>query len=223
MDLATTRAAGVIGSFVVIGIGAGALAGWSASSAPSSQFLQERVEIAAAASIEPQSSNTTAKGDRLSLALPEAPPATYSLASISPDAAPASPGAAAAAAPNSRNVAAVRLPPEKPKSLSALPSNGLLDEAQIAAIKNRLKLTPEQEEYWPAIASALRDVIRQQAREARKRGSHAGAPPIDVNSEEVQRLTWAAVPLLMRLREDQKREVRTLARVMGLEAVASQI
>jgi len=34
---------------------------------------------------------------------------------------------------------------------------------------------------------------------------------------------WAAMPLLMRLREDQKKEVRQLARVLGLESVASQI
>jgi hypothetical protein len=46
---------------------------------------------------------------------------------------------------------------------------------------------------------------------------------IDVNSPEVQKLIWAAMPLLMRLREDQKSEVRKLARIIGLEQVASQI
>jgi hypothetical protein len=50
-----------------------------------------------------------------------------------------------------------------------------------------------------------------------------GKVNIDVNSPEVQRLIWAAMPLLMRLREDQKREVRALARVIGMESVASQI
>jgi hypothetical protein len=33
----------------------------------------------------------------------------------------------------------------------------------------------------------------------------------------------APMPLLVQLREDQKREVRMLARIIGLEAVASQI
>jgi hypothetical protein len=33
----------------------------------------------------------------------------------------------------------------------------------------------------------------------------------------------AAMPLLIQLREDQKREVRTPARIIGLEAAASQI
>ena len=50
-----------------------------------------------------------------------------------------------------------------------------------------------------------------------------GKVSIDINRPEVQKLIWAAMPLLMRLREDQKHEVRKLARVMGLEQVASQI
>eukprot|EP01035_Chromulina_nebulosa_P049479 gene49479-biopygen34689 len=45
----------------------------------------------------------------------------------------------------------------------------------------------------------------------------AGAPPIDPDSEEVQQLKSAAMPLLFQLREDQKREVRALARIIGLE------
>lgn len=62
------------------------------------------------------------------------------------------------------------------------------------------------------------DVVRNQLGNGRR-------PPatIDTSSPEVKRLTWAAMPLIMRMREDQKKEVRTLARVIGLEAVASQI
>ena len=58
-----------------------------------------------------------------------------------------------------------------------------------------------------------------------RHGKHAlgGKINIDVNSPEVQKLIWAAMPLLMRLRDDQKSEVRKLARVIGLEQVASQI
>ena len=40
--------------------------------------------------------------------------------------------------------------------------------------------------------------------------------------DDVERLKQAAVPLIMSLREDQKREVRTLAHVMGLEQIAAQ-
>jgi hypothetical protein len=38
----------------------------------------------------------------------------------------------------------------------------------------------------------------------------------------VRELKSAAVPLLMRLNDEQKREVKMLAYVMGLETVASQ-
>jgi hypothetical protein len=112
--------------------------------------------------------------------------------------------------------------PEKPKRAST-PSNAILDDAQIASIKRRLRLTSQQAQYWPAVEAALRDVARQQAMEARKRHPHKPPPPLDVNSAEVQRLIHAAMPLLQRLREDQKREVRTLVRVLGLTTVASYI
>ena len=45
---------------------------------------------------------------------------------------------------------------------------------------------------------------------------------IDPNSPEVARLKSAAFPLIMSLREDQKREVRQLAHTMGLAQVAAQ-
>ena len=65
-------------------------------------------------------------------------------------------------------------------------------------------------------------MVRQHARKSRK--PHPGvAPQIDVNSAEVQQLISAAVPLIMRLSEEQKREVRALARIIGLETVASRI
>jgi hypothetical protein len=68
----------------------------------------------------------------------------------------------------------------------------------------------------------LRDVVRAHAR--RSRGFARGvAPQIDVNSAEVQQLINAATPLLMRLSEEQKREVRALARIIGLETVAARI
>ena len=52
--------------------------------------------------------------------------------------------------------------------------------------------------------------------------AHA-ATPIDPDSDEVSQLKSAAMPLLFQLREDQKREVRSLARLIGLEKVAAQI
>jgi hypothetical protein len=46
---------------------------------------------------------------------------------------------------------------------------------------------------------------------------------VDANSAEVQELKYAALPLIMRLNDDQRREVKSMAHVMGLENVASQL
>ena len=102
-------------------------------------------------------------------------------------------------------------------------SYALLSDVQIAGIKERLKLSPDQEYYWPAVESALRAVARK-IHSSRQVDAHTtGAPPIDPDSAEVQQLKSAAMPLLFQLREDQKNEVRTLARLIGLERVAAQI
>jgi hypothetical protein len=94
-----------------------------------------------------------------------------------------------------------------------------LDEAQIADIKRRLHLTPDQEQMWPAVAAALRSIGEQKEREARLRGM---AGTIDPNSAQVQDLKSAAIPLLMSFSDDQKDEVRDLARNMGLNQLASE-
>jgi hypothetical protein len=68
---------------------------------------------------------------------------------------------------------------------------------------------------------ALRDIGR---RYFQPRHRHQNvARKIDVNSVEVRRLIEAAMPLILQLSEDQKREVRQLVRIIGLETVASQI
>jgi len=176
----------------------------------------------------PQTSNTDAKGDRLltaadalpdryAAATPEGPPppAAYALAAADPTAFdPAKPRI------ELRKPAAVDKPADKPKRAA---EKLLLDDAQIAALRSRLKLTPPQEEFWPAIEVTLRNVVQQHARRLRRTDPRHGTPQIDVNSPEVQQLIAAATPLIMRLSEEQKREVRQLARIIGLETVASRI
>jgi len=98
----------------------------------------------------------------------------------------------------------------------------LLSDAQIAGIKERLKLSSDQESYWPAVENALRAVARK-IHATRQADPNATGMPIDPDAEEVQQLKSAAMPLLFQLREDQKREVRALARIIGLEKVAAQI
>jgi hypothetical protein len=98
----------------------------------------------------------------------------------------------------------------------------LLSDAQIAGIKDRLKLSSSQESYWPAVETALRGIARK-IHATRQGNPAASAAQIDPDSEEVQQLKSAAMPLLFQLREDQKREVRSLARLIGLEKVAAMI
>jgi hypothetical protein len=117
------------------------------------------------------------------------------------------------------------LPPEKSK-LAAKPapqkSYALLSDVQIAGIKERLKLSADQESYWPAVEDALRAIARK-IHATRQTDPKATGMPIDPDAAEVQQLKSAAMPLLFQLREDQKREVRSLARLIGLEKVASMI
>jgi hypothetical protein len=116
--------------------------------------------------------------------------------------------------------------PSKPKQVVARPpvqkSYALLSDAQIAGIKERLKLSPSQEYYWPAVEDALRAVARR-LHATRQADPTTTAAAIDPDSAEVQQLKSAAMPLLFQLREDQKREVRQLARLIGLEKVAAMI
>ncbi len=119
---------------------------------------------------------------------------------------------------------AVTAPPKPKAAAKPAPQKNyaLLSDAQIAGIKDRLKLSSSQEYYWPAVETALRAVARKI--HAKRQGDPAaGAMPIDPDSEEVQQLKSAAMPLLFQLREDQKNEVRSLARLIGLERVASMI
>jgi hypothetical protein len=90
---------------------------------------------------------------------------------------------------------------------STVNGNSFFNEAQIASLKDRLKLTREQERYWPAVAEALRVVAYRKRRD--------GGAVIDPDS--VQGLSLAARELIKYLNETQKREVETLAHLVGLK------
>lgn len=122
-------------------------------------------------------------------------------------------------------IGALHEAPAKPKVVAKpqpQKNYSLLSEAQIAGIRDRLKLSSSQEYYWPSVETALRNVVRKISA---NKLSNPNAPgvPIDPNCDEVQQLKSAAMPLLFQLRDDQKEEVRKLARIIGLEKVAQQI
>lgn len=115
------------------------------------------------------------------------------------------------------------LPVSRPKVADLPPvqaSYTLLSDIQIVAIKERLRMNEAQAKYWPPVEAALRDLAKRK-HAARQAGSDKSA--VLLSSAEAQQLQTVAAPLLRQLREDQKREVRALARVIGLDVVASRI
>jgi hypothetical protein len=203
------------------------------AAAAASIFSRDSVPVAGAAiattsvAIESPASNKQAKGDKLLVAAAAATavePPTSALAT--------EPLRQAFAATPSAEIEGLKIAnsspppaPAKPKAVAKPPAQkpyALLSDAQIASIKERLKLSSYQESYWPAVESALRAVARKihASRQADPNGTGA---IIDPESAEVQQLKSAAMPLLFQLREDQKREVRSLARLIGLEKVAEAI
>jgi hypothetical protein len=98
----------------------------------------------------------------------------------------------------------------------------MLNDKQLASIKERLHLTTDQERMWPAVEAALRRVSYARAQDARGRTVAAEADSVDPNSTEVQGLKTAAVPLIMSFNAEQKEEVRNLVHVMGLDQLATQ-
>jgi hypothetical protein len=174
-------------------------------------------------------SNREAKQDRLMVvALPETPAAPAQAAVLS------EPLRQAYASYNDADIEAAKTVTPEPAAAPAPPkpkvashpqpqkTYAFLSDAQIAGIKDRLKLTSDQEYYWPGIERALRAIARK-IQVARQSNPNANAGTIDPDSQEVQQLKSAAMPLLFQLRDDQKDEVRKLARVIGLEKVASAI
>jgi hypothetical protein len=70
---------------------------------------------------------------------------------------------------------------------------------------------------------ALRNISYSKKGQEMKVANAQSAPMayVDPNSADVQRLKYAALPLIMRLNENQKQEVRSMAHGMGLDGVAS--
>jgi hypothetical protein len=105
---------------------------------------------------------------------------------------------------------------------SASNAERVVRDAQLSIIETRLKLTADQRTLWKPVGSALRATRWDHAR--REAGHTApGDRSLDFNSEQLKPLKAAAAALIMTLRADQKDEVRTLTRLMGLEQLASQI
>jgi hypothetical protein len=214
--------------FLVVGAAATAILGRDSVPAASPQL-----SAASAAAVQAPVSNKQNKKDRLAvvsyaLAAYEPPQTTAALSEPLRQAyastAPADIGLPKEVAPMAPAASSPVAPP-KPKAVAKpqpQKNYALLSDGQIAGIKDRLKLSSSQESYWPPVESALRAVARK-IHAGRQANPTASGVPIDPDSAEVQQLKSAAMPLLFQLREDQKSEVRSLARIIGLEKVAAMI
>jgi hypothetical protein len=225
METFLTRAITIVALTCFLVVGAAATIILGQDSVPAAN-----VESASPAAGHSPVSNKQAKSDKLTAV---AALATAAVEPQQPQPAAPQPSdplrqAYAAADPADLSVPNVTAPPAAPKSkpVAAKPpvqkTYALLSDVQIAGIKERLKLSPDQESYWPGVEKALRAVARK-IHSTKQADPSAGTPPIDPDSAEVQQLKSAAMPLLFQLREDQKKEVRALARIIGLERVASMI
>jgi hypothetical protein len=214
--------------FLVVGAAVTAILG--RDSVP---VAQPQLAAASTAAVQAPVSNKESKKDRLAVvsyatAAYEPPQTTAALSEPLRQAyastAPADLGLPKEVAPPAATAAPVASQP-KPKAVAKpqpQKNYALLSDVQISGIKDRLKLSASQESYWPAVETALRAVARK-IHAGRQANPNATGVPIDPESAEVQQLKSAAMPLLFQLREDQKNEVRSLARIIGLEKVAAMI
>jgi hypothetical protein len=214
-----------------------ALTGFLVVGAAAAAILGRESVPAAGAAMEPSAMlqqvvpNRDSKGDRLTVAVitSDSVQPTQTEEPVRTDSIPNEPLRQAFAATSSAEIEGLKVTDpaaSKPPAAAKPPvqkSYALLSDAQIAGIKERLKLSPSQEYYWPGVENALRAVARKIHASRQADPANAAAVPIDPEAAEVQQLKSAAMPLLFQLREDQKREVRSLARLIGLEKVAAAI
>lgn len=203
--------------FLVVGAAATAILG--RDSVPAARY-----ELASSPDVKNPVSNKESKKDRLVVAALAAfePPQAAPVLSEPLRQAYASTAPADLALPKVTAPAALPAKPKAAAKPAPQKNYALLSDIQIAGIKDRLKLSASQESYWPPVETALRAVARK-IHAKRQADPNAAGIPIDPEAEEVQQLKSAAMPLLFQLREDQKSEVRSLARIIGLEKVAAMI
>ncbi len=149
--------------------------------------------------VQPVMSNTQAKGDRLMAPMPSSDSAKIGPPSLSLESARQF-ILAPTAGIKFRTVFRTRQIPV------------LLDDKQIASIKARLKLTAAQEKYWPPVESAIRDLVFYMHSQ---RGQPLGKV-LDPGNDQVKRVIAVGMPFLAQLREDQKSQIQSLARMAGL-------
>ena len=100
-----------------------------------------------------------------------------------------------------------------------------LTRNDIGRFKAALKLTPEQEQYWPAVSAALSELMSEQSSAAQDTGLVARVrnkvASIALTASAVKRIGYAALPLIKSLDEHQKRDAARLVNSMGMGHLAA--
>jgi hypothetical protein len=89
----------------------------------------------------------------------------------------------------------------------------------IARLKAALKLTPEQQRHWPAVASALHNLSRKTANSAQ--GLRQRASAAVGSAAAVRRVAAAARPLIASLTDQQRQAGMQVIRASGFASLAS--
>ena len=103
-------------------------------------------------------------------------------------------------------------------------SESAMSFGQVTRLKSVLKLTAAQEQLWPAVEQAFREISQAQeggASQGLVQGIKHRAAAIGLNAIALRRLATAAYPLIRTLNEEQKQSGLAFARSAGLESVAA--
>lgn len=100
----------------------------------------------------------------------------------------------------------------------------------IPRIKSVLKLTPEQQPYWPPVETALRAIARQQPKAEQPEQNEGLFQRVTnrvysyaLDAAMIARVGAAARPLVKVLDERQKQDAVSLCREMGLSQVLAAL
>ncbi len=100
-----------------------------------------------------------------------------------------------------------------------------LTRNDLARFKTALKLTAEQEQYWPAVNAALNELLSEQSAAPEDAGFVARVrnkvTSIALTASAVRRIGYAALPLIKSLDENQKRDATRLVNSMGMGHLAA--
>jgi hypothetical protein len=117
-----------------------------------------------------------------------------------------------------------RMPSIRERARAEATASIVITESHIARLRAALRLTPAQQPHWVPVEAALSELARQQAR-----GEAAGfsykltdrSSAVAETAMQLRRLRAIAMPLIMSLDDNQKRDAITFARNMGFQQLVA--